>query len=213
MRFLCPAILLVMLGCHKGTNTAGPSRVGSASTGSATAGGTTEGSAAAGSAAAGSAAAGSAAAGSAAAGSTAANSATAAPEMIAALDDMDRRLAPVMKLDVHPRFVALVKLQPELRKEWEAIKTMKPPPGVAEATWSQAVDNLGDQVGGLGMCAQDFKPAWYAKASKAMKQAADESYQECIKDLPDAFAAVVKLVPGANPPGTHASDPVMSPAK
>lgn len=208
MRFTFAAVLVLAIGCHKAPQAGGATGSAPVASGAGVTAGS--GSAAAAEPAGGSATGPTSADDSAAASGSAATAGAPSPKLLALVDDFDRWLAPAWKIDVHPRFVALVGMQPTLRAKWESLKALAPPPGVDASAWSQAVDNLGDQIGGLGMCAKDFKPAWYAKASEVMKEAADEGYADCMKGIPDAFAAVVKLVPGAKPPGTHANDPLMS---
>jgi hypothetical protein len=187
MRFACAALLVLALGCHKNK-----------------AAGTTEGSGSGVATGSGSAAeTGSAGSGSAAM----AGSAAASPELVAALDDLDRWLAPVLKLDTHPRIVALAKLQPALRDKTEKLAAMSPPTGATPEAWSQAVGEFRDQIEGVGMCTQDL--AGYDKLSKAAQASADDGYEECTQKIPETFAAVVALVPGAKPAGTHANDPVI----
>jgi hypothetical protein len=100
-------------------------------------------------------------------------------------------------------------MQPALRDKTEKLAAMSPPPGASADAWSQAVGDFRDQIEGVGMCTQDL--AGYDKLSKAAQAAADDGYEECTQKIPETFAAVVKLVPGAKPAGMHAKDPVMEP--
>ncbi len=59
----------------------------------------------------------------------------------------------------------------------------------------------------MRMCCQDVKD--YDKLTGAVKDGADSNHGDCMKPVPDAFAGVVKLVPGAKSFGTHGNDPLM----
>jgi hypothetical protein len=211
MRIACAALLVLALGCHKGTNATATTEGSGSSVasgsgsagGSATATGSGSTATGSGSVATGS---GSAATGN---GGAATGSAAASPELVAALDDLDRWLAPVLKLDTHPRIVALAKAQPTLLDKTQKLAAMSPPSGVTPDAWSQAVGAFKDQIDGVGLCTQNL--AGYDKMSKAAQTSADDGYEECTQRIPETFAAIVKLVPGAPAPGTHANDPAMTP--
>jgi hypothetical protein len=155
---------------------------------------------------------GSAVAGSAAEGSASTGSATAASgPQVAALDELDRWIAPIYKLDVPARYKAMCAAASTVREKVKALETIGPPSGVEAQAWSDAVGDLEGAVDGVRMCCQDLGD--YEKASPEVKKGADSNHDDCMKPVPDAFMAVVKLVPGAKPAGTHANDPVMTPSK
>lgn len=187
--------VLLAVGCHKG-NKATESSGSAGSAGSATTGSATAGNGSAGSAAGDSPTAGSATAGS--AGSA---------QAVAALDELDRWLAPLAKLDIHPRYVAMCADAQTLAAKAGALK----PLGEGQA-WSDAVDKLSGDIDGFSLCCQDL--ADYDKLPPEGKTATDHTDRDCMKPVAASFAAVVALVPGAKPPGTHAGDPpITSPAK
>lgn len=188
MKLTFCAVLLVV-GCHKGnkpTESAGSAGSSTTANGS----GMTAGSAAPGSASGGSAAAPSTPQGS--------------PQAIAALDELDRWLAPLGKLEIHPRFVAMCGAAKTLGDKATALK----PLGEGQA-WADAVDKLSGDIDGFSLCCQDLDD--YDKLEPEGKTAADHKHRDCMKPVPESFAAVVALVPGAKPAGTHANDPVMKP--
>jgi hypothetical protein len=196
MKIAYAALLALALGCHKETKVAG--------------GGSTEGTGSAGAVGSAGASEPGKPSGSGSAGTTGtAGSANGSPELVAAIDELDQWLAPALKLDTHPRIVALAKMQPTLVDKTDKLKTMKPPAGVAADAWGGAVDNFKAQIDGVGLCTQDL--AKYDKMSKAAQTAADDGYEECTQKISETLAVVAKLVPGAKPPGTHANDPVMTP--
>jgi len=49
----------------------------------------------------------------------------------------------------------------------------------------------------------------YDTLTGAVKEGADSNHDDCMKPVPQAFAAVAKLVPGAKPFGAHGNDPLM----
>src|SRR5439155_2788779 len=67
-------------------------------------------------------------------------SGSASPALVAAVADIDHDLAPVLKLDVHPRVVALAKLQPALLTKVQTLasaarpRVSRPAPGTVHET-------------------------------------------------------------------------------
>lgn len=200
--------VVLVLGCHKKDARTGAGSVGSAEVvGSAATSATTD---TAGSAAVGSATVVDATQGSATAGSATDGSASAGPQA-AAVDTLDRWIAPIYKLAVPDRYRAICRAAVTIRRKADELRVMPPPPGVDAQVWTQANETFADDVGGVGMCCNDL--ADYEKASASEKEVADGQNEACMKPLPASFAALAKLVPGAPAPGTHANDPVMKPAK
>lgn len=127
---------------------------------------------------------------------------------VAALDDLDRWLAPIYKLDVRARYKAMCAAGFTLEKKELALASMGAPAGVDAKAWEDATTLLHGEIGGTRLCCKDDMKA-YDKFPEALKVAADEGHNDCMKGTPDALAAVIKLVPGAKPFGTHANDPLM----
>lgn len=220
-RTLCGLVLV--LGCHNNERVAPPkgSPTGAAQSGSAEtgSGGTAMGGAIAGSAGSATRSAttentsvGSAATAGSKASTAAANSTADARPQVAALDDLDRWLAPLYKLPVPQRYKSFCAAGNVIIAKVESLNSLTTPAGGDPQSWTNAVDNLANKVNGVRMCCVDVGD--YDKLSASMKQVADWNDDDCMKEVPDAFAAVVKLVPGAKPPGTHSNDPLMaSPTK
>lgn len=130
---------------------------------------------------------------------------------VTALDEIDRWIAPLFTLTVSKRYKRFCAAADTIVKKVDALNSLAPPSGTSAQRWTEVVDNLAYTVLGVSMCCSDA--ADYDELSEPMKEVADSNNERCMKDVPDAFAAVVKLVPGAKPPGTHANDPVMTPSK
>lgn len=196
--------LMLVVGCHKKEASSGGGSAGSGDViGSAVTSGTPTVSATAGSAKASNSMGGSAGVGSATAG-------VAGPQA-AAVDALDRWIAPIYKLAGSDRYRAICHAANTIRVKADELRVMSPPSGVDAQAWTDANETFAGDVAGVGMCCQDL--ADYEKGSAALKEVADGQHDECLKPLPVSFAALAKLVPGAPTPGTHANDPVMKPEK
>ena len=147
------------------------------------------------------------AAGSATAGSATASGSAATSPQAAALDELDRWLAPLAKLDVRAQLTFMCEAMPVLRDKTTALYAGASPAGVAADNWRSTGEALSGSVESVGMCCQSY--GFYDKPPKPHGD--EDDWRDCMKAYPDAFAAVAKLVPGGKPLGVHANDPVMTP--
>jgi hypothetical protein len=135
-------------------------------------------------------------------GSTATGSAVPAPmsELAKAIDDIDRRLAPIWRLSDKERFAAFCAGRKLLLDKSAALITMPNP----ATDWRSTAEGLSNAVRMADKCCLE-QPK---DLSPALQAGQDDTNAECIKPIHDDFVAVAKLVPVAPAVDGHANDPV-----
>ncbi|HTR53961.1 MAG TPA: hypothetical protein VMJ10_24870 [Kofleriaceae bacterium] len=167
------SLVLIVVGCHKPAETT--------NSGSAAGSGSGSGSAQAGSpGSAGSAG--------------AAPSTSADANVIAALDDYDKILAPIWNLEPKARFAAVCAHYKELNAKALQVRTAASHWTTKSAEVNDAIEGFYANTNSLPMCCDQAND--------------DASNDRCIAPVHQSFVDLVKLVPGAKPSDTHAGDAV-----
>src|SRR5262249_29437013 len=118
-----------------------------------------------------------------------------------AIDDFDRRLAPIWKLRGKERFTTLCAVVKVLIDRSFALSRM----ANAATDWQPTAEGLAMAVRMAHKCCVE-QPKGLSKAAQDVQ---DANNAECIKDVHDDFVEVAKLVPGAPAVDAHANDPLI----
>jgi hypothetical protein len=141
-----------------------------------------------------------------------ATGAAVSPELLKALDEMDRMLAPVFKLEPPERFNAFCAERGELTAKAQAIEAAPAPAGVTD--WAAnakklSTDLVGDPLKEPEVCCRLAPQGLKGEQEKTQNRINDD----CVRPIHESFKKLVASVPGAPAADAHANDALPASAK
>jgi hypothetical protein len=136
----------------------------------------------------------------------------ASPELLKALDEMDRVMAPIFKLEPPARFDAFCAVRAKLAANAQAIAAAPAPPGVAD--WAAKAKKLEndmseDPLREPEVCCRLAPQGLKGKQRKTQ----DGINDDCVTPIHESFKQLVASVPGAPAADAHANDPLSAPSR